>query len=80
VKALFVLSRLRLCFVVSQSINPPKREPTGEQTDLLSPDMQWEYKPAIAGEDITIVKTGSNKIGVSFVDDCDIVCEHTSVR
>jgi len=46
---------------------------------LVSPDKQWEYKAPSAGEDARIVKAGSNDIGISLVDDCDIGCEHASV-
>ena len=74
-----VLSCFCLCFAFSQPVNAQQSPSTSEESGLVSPDKQWEYKAPSAGEDARIVKAGSNDIGISLVDDCDIGCEHASV-
>jgi len=68
-----------LCFAFSQPVNAQRSASTSEDSGLVSPNKQWEYKAPGAGEDARIVKAGSNEIAVSLVDDCDIGCEHASV-
>jgi hypothetical protein len=74
-----VLSCFCLCFAFSQPVNAQQPASTSEDSGLVSPDKQWEYKAPSGSEDARIVKAGSNEIAVSLVDDCDIGCEHASV-
>jgi hypothetical protein len=78
-KTSVVLSCFWLWFAFGQPINAQGSASTSEESGLISPDKQWEYKAPSAGEDARIVKTGSNDIAVSLVDDCDIGCEHATV-
>jgi hypothetical protein len=78
-KTSVVLSCLCLCFAFSQPVNAQRSASTSEDSGLVSPDKQWEYKAGSGSEDARIVKAGSNEIAVSLVDDCDIGCEHASV-
>ena len=74
-----VLSCFCLCFAFSQPINAQQPASTSEDSGLVSPDKQWEYKAPSEGEDARIVKAGFNETAVSLVQDCDIGCEHASV-
>ena len=78
-KTSVVLGCFCLCFAVSQAVNAQQSASTSEDSGLVSPDKQWEYKAPSGSEDARIVKAGSNEIAVSLVDDCDIGCEHASV-
>ena len=74
-----VLSCVCLCLALSQPVNAQQSASTSEGSSFVSPDKQWEYKAASAGEDARIVKAGSNDTAISLVDACDIGCEHASV-
>jgi hypothetical protein len=74
-----VLSCLCLCFAFSQPVKAQRSASTSEDSGLVSPDKQWEYKAPSGSEVARIVKAGSKEIAVSLVDDCDIGCEHASV-
>jgi hypothetical protein len=78
-KTSVVLSCFCLCFAFSQPVNAQRSASTSEDSGLVSPDKQWEYKAPSGSEDARIVKAGSNEIAVSLVDECDIGCEHASV-
>lgn len=78
-KTSVVLSCFCLCFAVSQPVNAQESASPSEDSGLVSPDKQWEYKAPSAGEDARIVKAGSNETAVSLVEDCDIGCEHATV-
>ena len=78
-KTSMMLSSFCLCFVFSQLVNAQRPGFTSQDSGLVSPDKQWEYKAPSGGEDARIVNAGSDEIAVSLVDDCDIGCEHASV-
>ena len=74
-----VLNCFCSCFTITAPIHAQQSPPGGQGSSLLSPDKQWEYQPAADNEDPKIVKAGTNKIGVSFADDCQIGCAHARV-
>ena len=78
-KTSVVLSCFCLCFAFSQLVKAQRSSSTSEDSGLVSPDKQWEYKAPNGSEDARIVKARSSEIAVSLVDDCDIGCEHASV-
>jgi hypothetical protein len=78
-KTSVLLSCSCLYFAFSQPVNAQRSASTGEDSGLVSPDKQWEYKAPSGSEDARIVKAGSNETAVSLVDDCNIGCEHASV-
>src|SRR5436190_1379611 len=67
-KALVVPSYFCLCFAFSQPVNAQPSASTSEDSGLVSPDKQWEYKAPSAGEDARIVKAGSDDMAISLVD------------
>jgi hypothetical protein len=74
-----ILSCFCWCLALSAPINAQQSPSTDQDSGSISPDKQWEYKPATGDEDPRIVKAGTNEMAVSLVDDCDIGCEHASV-